>query len=180
MIGVFLTHPMLALLSLPSIALEIAALCFAFSSTSNQWFTPQDFTPAIPGQAVDNPIWRKRIPAANKGFMVVSLFLVFGLDLFILFGSQLSLLPFWIEMVGVLGIFGIFFYLENFSFKKRFENSRSTLDTWISVAIVIRNIAFVLNFIPYIQLLGGVSLVVGGIPYLIIYSVLLNKRSKVS
>ena len=100
--------------------------------------------------------------------------------LFRSFGSQLSLLAFWIEMVVVLGIFGIFFYLENFSLKKRFENSRSTLDTWISVAIVIRNVIFVLNFIPVIQIGGGALLVLGGIPYLILYSILLNKRSKVS
>jgi len=110
--------------------------------------------------------------------MIVSLLLVFGLDLVILLQSGMSLLFFWIWMLAVLGVFAVFFYLENVVFKNRFISTQSKLYTWISLLAVIRNLAFILNFIPLIQILGGVVLMYGGIPYLIIYIILLTSRSK--
>ena len=98
-------------------------------------------------------IWAKRIPRINKVFMIIFLVLVFGLDLLILISSP-SLAPYWYIMLGVLAIFAIFFYLENFIFCKRFAGTQSSLDKWISAIVVIRNIIFLLNFIPLIQLLG--------------------------
>ena len=67
---------------------------------------------------IENKIWLKVIPRTNTGFMVVSLLLVFGLDLVILLASP-DLAPFFIAMVVVLGIFGIFYYIENRIFKKK-------------------------------------------------------------
>lgn len=131
------------------------------------------------GVIVENKIWSKGIPRTNIGFLVISLLLVFGLDLTILVRSP-GLAPFYIEMLAVLVIFGIFFYRENRILNKRFAHSRSTLDAWITTLVVIRNIVFVLNFIPFIQIGGAVVLVFGGIPYLIVYFVLLSKRSKIA
>lgn len=99
-------------------------------------------------------IWGKGIPRTNKGFMIASVILVFGLDLVILLVSGFSLLLFWIEMLVVLGIFAIFFYLENYVFSKKFASTKSALDPWISGIIVARNLIFLLNFIPLIQVLG--------------------------
>jgi len=154
------------------------------SQNPNSVFQSQITTPVsentIPtdNQSVKND-WNKIIPSTNIGFLVVSLVLVLGLDLLILVNSP-DLFPFFAEMLIVLGVFGIFFYLENFVFKKRFLNTQSKLDGWITTLVILRNIAFVLNFIPLIQILGGVALFYGGVPYLIIYSILLAKRFKVT
>ncbi|KKQ58130.1 MAG: hypothetical protein UU52_C0014G0009 [Candidatus Levybacteria bacterium GW2011_GWB1_41_21] len=126
---------------------------------------------------IENKIWLKVIPRTNTGFMVVSLLLVFGLDLVILLASP-DLAPFFIAMVVVLGIFGIFYYIENRIFKKKLETTLSKKDKWISLLIILRNLVFLLNFIPYIQILGGLALIFGGIPYLIIYFFLLRYRRK--
>jgi len=85
--------------------------------------------------------------------MVISLLLVFGLDLMIIISSP-SLMPFWIAMLIVLGVFLVFFFLENFLFRKKFTYTNSAVDGWILLIIILRNIIFVLNFIPFIQLLG--------------------------
>ncbi|MDP3697017.1 MAG: hypothetical protein Q8R55_03210 [Candidatus Taylorbacteria bacterium] len=128
--------------------------------------------------SIENKTWSKSIPRINIGFLVISLLLVFGLDLTILVSSP-DLAGFYIVMLVVLIIFGMFFYRENRILNKRFAHSHSTLDAWITTLIVIRNIVFVLNFIPLIQLAGAVALVYGGIPYLMIYSILLYKRQKI-
>ncbi len=98
-------------------------------------------------------LWSKVIPRTNWVFMIISLLLVFGLDLVIVF-SDTSLMSFWIAMLVVLGVFAIFFVLENYRFRKRFTNTRSAIDPWIVAVIIIRNIVFVLNFIPLIQVIG--------------------------
>ena len=93
----------------------------------------------------------------NNVFMVISLLLVLGLDLLILLSNS-SLLSYWIPMLIILGVFVIFFFLENYVFKKIFADTTSPLDPWIHTIIVARNIIFVLNFIPLIQALGLVLL----------------------
>lgn len=98
-------------------------------------------------------IWNKGIPRTNSTFMVISLVLVFGLDLFIAITSP-DLRSFWYMMLAVFAVFAVFFCLENFVFRKKFANTTSSLDKWISMIIVIRNLIFLLNFIPFIQLLG--------------------------
>lgn len=114
--------------------------------------TAPTISPTVP--AIAQSICVKGIPRTNKVFMVISLILVLGLDLVILLVSGFSLLPFWIVMLVVLGIFAVFFYLENYVFSKKFADTKSALDPWISAIIVARNIIFVLNFIPLIQILG--------------------------
>ena len=98
-------------------------------------------------------LWAKGIPRTNKVFMIISLVLVFGLDFFIAISSP-DLRSFWYMMLAVFAVFAVFFCLENFIFRKKFANTTSSLDKWISMIIVIRNLVFLLNFIPFIQLLG--------------------------
>ena len=172
------SNPVFALLSVVPILLGAAALCFAFLPSANRWFGPLSFTTNSPNVVgVENTTWSKRIPRTNLGFMAVSLLFVFGLDLIILI-NETDLWPFFVAMLVVLSIFVVFYFIENYVLKKKFSTSRSRLDTWIVVLILVRNIVFVLNFIPGIQILGGAVLVFGGIPFLIIYGLLLSSRSK--
>jgi len=106
-------------------------------------------------------IWTKGIPRTNKVFMIISLVLVFGLDLFIIISSP-GLRSFWYMMLGVLAVFAVFFCLENFVFRKKFTDNTSNLDKGIFAVIVIRNLIFLLNFIPVIQLLGFAAIVYAG------------------
>ena len=101
----------------------------------------------------ENKIWAKGIPITNKVFMVISLLLVFGLDLLIIVSNP-SLFMFWAIMIGVLAVFSVFFFLENYFFRNKFLHNKSPLDGWLYVIILARNIIFILNFIPIIQLFG--------------------------
>jgi len=56
-----------------------------------------------------NSIWTKIIPRTNMVFMIISLLLVFGLDLLIIISSP-SLRPFWYMMLAVMGVFLVFFF----------------------------------------------------------------------
>jgi sterol desaturase/sphingolipid hydroxylase (fatty acid hydroxylase superfamily) len=109
--------------------------------------------------------------------MALSLILFLGLDLEILINSP-NLLPFWIGMLVVMIIFICFYYYENSKLKKKYKNSRSNADVWLLVLNLIRNLVFLLNFIPLIQLLGIYALVLGIIPYLIIYGLAIAIRAK--
>lgn len=73
-----------------------------------------------------NVIWTKGIFWTNAVSMIISLLLVFGLDLFIVISSP-SLLYYWYMMLAVLGVFLFFFFLEN-GFRKKFANHKSSLD----------------------------------------------------
>jgi hypothetical protein len=108
---------------------------------------------STPGASALNTIWTKRIPKINIGFMIPSLLLVFGLDLIIILSSS-DLKSFWDMMLIVIAIFIVLLCLENFVFSKMFAGSTSSLDKGILTLITIRNILFLLNFIPFIQLLG--------------------------
>jgi len=123
----------------------------------------------------ENKIWSKSIPGTNIGFMVVSLLLVFVLDLGILIASP-GLWGFYVAMLIVISIFAGFFYFEKNVLKKRFLLSHSKLDSWFFGLVILRNLVFLLNFIPLIQIAGGMALVFGGIPYIIIYCIILKKR----
>ncbi|GEM_PF-1897752 len=152
-------------LHLLQIALQIAALCFVFSKSANEWFALQQT--AMSGSAginqdnTVNTIWTKGIPKTNNVFMVISLLLVFGLDLLIIISSP-DLRSFWYMMLGVLAVFAVFFCLENFVFRKKFTDNTSNLDKGIFVVVVIRNLIFLLNFIPFIQILGFVAIMNAG------------------
>lgn len=125
----------------------------AFSSLEKAPSIPLGTVPAIVPNGSVNTVWTKNIPRTNKIFMVLSLVLVFGLDLFIIISNP-SLASFWSIMLAILAVFVVFFCLENFVFSKKFANTTSSVDKWISMIIAIRNLIFVLNFIPLIQLLG--------------------------
>ena len=124
-------------------------------------------------------LWNKTIPITNLVFFLISAALIFILDLSILINSP-DLAGFWYMMLFVFGIFVIFFVLENFTFRKKFANSTQPVDAGIVTLIVIRNIIFVLNFIPFIQLLGLAAIVFIGWIILIIYIVLIIRRYKVT
>lgn len=124
-----------------------------------------------------NRLWLKVIPIINIVSLVISIALVFGLDLLILISPPM-LFPFWIEMLIVFVISLVFIYYENSVYKRRFSNSFSNLDGFIVVLVIIRNIVFVLNFIPFIQVIGAIGAIFGIIPYFIIYLVLLSQRRK--
>ena len=121
-------------------------------------------------------IWSVIIPRINKIFLILSLLFVFGIDLIILISSSFSLLVFWIEMLLAFGLFLFFFYIENNIFSKKFAATKTPLDSLICVAIVIRNIVIFLNFIPFIQLLGMAIGRSAGIPYVVIYVLLIWLR----
>lgn len=97
--------------------------------------------------------WTKGIPRINKVFMILSILLVFGFDLFVII-SYPDLISFWYIMLGVLAAFALFYALENFVLRKKFAGTTSALDKWIRLIIILRNLIFLLNFIPVIQLLG--------------------------
>ncbi len=122
-------------------------------------------------------MWTRIIPGTNMGFLVITMLLVFGLDLVILVTSP-ELWMYWAEMVGVFAVFMLFFWFENSNRKKAYGSSRSALDGWILFLIVVRNICVVLNSIPFIQLLGGFLLFFGIIPYLILYTILIDMRTR--
>lgn len=131
----------------------------------------------LPAQATtENRTWTKRIPKSNQVTMVVSLALVFGLDLFILITNP-GLFAFWAIMLAVLGVFAVFYYLENYVYAKKFANSNSKIDYWILSLVGLRNLVVVLNFIPLIQILGMAAGAFAAVPYLIIYATLMYYRS---
>lgn len=168
------SNPIFLVTALP-IILEIAAIYFVFQTPSNTWSSS-----SAQGQGAyiaDNKKWTKTIPQLNNGFMVICVLLAFGLDLMILFQSP-ELAPFFFAMLAVLAIFIVFYLYENRKLKQKFSNSDSKLDSWFVALVTLRNIVFVLNFIPFIQLLGGAALIFGGIPYLIIYYFLIRARNK--
>ena len=150
---------------------EMSSIQEAFDS-----LTP-NIKPSDPTTATSNKYWTKYIPHLNKWAMVVSLTLFLGLDLIILIFTPV-LFIFWAAMAVVMLIFWRLYLYENRILKKRFKSSKSKLDRWILVMVVIRNVVFILNVIPFIQLFGGAALIYGGIPYIIIYYLLLRARNK--
>ena len=124
-----------------------------------------------------NKYWAKYIFRTNKWLMILSLILFLGLDVVILVMSP-DLFIFWAVMAVVMLIFWQFYRYENSTLNERFANSDSKLDSRFVALVVLRDIVFVLNFIPFIQLLGAGALVVGCIPYLIIYFNMLRARNE--
>ena len=124
----------------------------------------------------ENKIWSRYIPVINIGVMIVSAIFVFGIDLSILIQSP-GLILFWIEMLVVFSIYFGFLIYENRG--NKFRNSKSPLDIAFLLLVIVRDFIFFLNFIPVIQIGGGIALFSGGIPYLLVYLFLIKQRSKV-
>lgn len=129
------------------------------------------------GGGVENKFWTKRIPWSNKLTLYASLPLVFGLDLWILVQTP-ELFAFWAIMLAVLTGFFVFLNYENNNLSQKFQHSHSKLDYWILTMVGIRNLVVILNFIPLIQILGMGALLFAGIPYLIIYLILISARKQ--
>lgn len=124
-----------------------------------------------------NIVWAKQIPKFNFAFMVASVLLIVLLD-YGLASSIPDLMSFFVLMLYVLAVFVVFYIIENRWLKAKFSNSESKLDSWFVFLIVIRDFVFLLNFIPGIQLLGMTALGFIGIPYLVIYLIMLIARFK--
>ncbi len=118
--------------------------------------------------------WNKGILYINFVSLIAYLLLVFGLD-FAIVSSDPSLMEFWILMLGVFAIYMVFFLLETFLFRKKFAALPPGSDTGITVVIILRNLLFLLNFIPYIQLLGLIVMPVLGPILLILYVIFITK-----
>jgi hypothetical protein len=129
----------------------------------------------VPPMVIQNSMWAKIIPKINNAFMIISLVLVFGIDLLIIILDS-SLIEFWYKMLEVFAVFACFFFFENFVFNKKFVNSTSALDGRIRFIIVIRNLLFLLNFIPFVQILGLMVILPVGLIIGSIYILLINAR----
>ena len=176
---------LMVLLGIVPLILELFAIYFLFIKSSSAWTEPA--STVIPGShsyVQSNQYWSKGIPITNKLFMLVSLLVMFVIHPFIIvtdaleIGSDIALLFYGI-MFAPLIIFAVFYLYENKKLSARFSHTQSKTDTWLLVLIIIRNIVFILNFIPFIQIAGAMALVFGGIPYLIIYILLIRARSKI-
>ncbi len=131
----------------------------------------------------DNKYWSKWIPVTNKIFMLLSLLVMFVVHPFIIvtdalgIGTETALFFYGIMFIPLV-IFGIFYRYENNKLSNQFGSTRSGTDLWLLILIVIRNIVFGLNFVPFIQIIGAGALVLGIIPYLLIYYFLVRSRNK--
>src|SRR3989344_4811899 len=159
--------------------LQVLSLGFLFSPSANRWFVPPESQRpegSLPAGEM-NRIWSKEISSLNHGTLITSLILVFGIDLAILVASP-SLWMFWVAMLVVLLIFLAFYSVEQLVFRKHFLSSTSQYDSWILFLIGLRNFVCILGLIPFIQILGGAVLVYGGLPYLLIYGIVIWLRWK--
>jgi hypothetical protein len=170
------TNPLFLIIALPLI-LEIAAIYYVFTSPSSVWLALHTSSSTVGVSTANNLKWTKVIPRINKRLMIISLILFLVVDLFILI-IEPELFPFWAAMAVVMVIFVGFYRYENNTLKERFANSNSRLDSSFIALTTIRNVVFVLNFIPFIQLLGGAVLIFGGVPYLIVYYFMIRARNK--
>lgn len=189
------TNPILLVTTIPSL-LEIAAIYFVFTKDSSAWLSKTETITVrddagnvvnvsqVPATSKGN-IWNKAIPRTNLITALVSsglfLFSVFGVGGGLGVFSSSDLGFFAQIMLATMVGFGFFALLENFVFCKSLKDSTSSgLDPWIMMLISARNFAVILSVIPLIQLLGMVGIAFGGIPWLIIYIILLSLRFKKS
>lgn len=177
-VSALLARSLTGFVSIVPVVLQIVAFCFVFSRSANSWFGTDSVPGGVPLQGgAQNTTWTKVIPRINLACLILPAPVLFVLYPIILMGEP-ELTPFWIIMLVVFGIFGVFYYLENRVFRKKYSHSASKKDTWIAVLIVLRNIVFILNYIPFIQLLGLAGLAFMGIPFIVIYGLLLQYRSR--
>jgi hypothetical protein len=154
----------------------------AFLATQQRTISGSDL---LLSDASKGNIWNKAVPKTNMTTTVVSLglflFSVFvvggGLEVFV--DSMLS--EFAYMMLWTMLGFGFFVLLENFVFCTSLKDrTKSGLDPWIMMLIGLRNMVVILSVIPFIQLLGMAAIFFGGIPWIILYTLLLSLRFKKS
>jgi hypothetical protein len=174
------SNPIFLVTALP-LVLEIAAIYFVFNTTSNAWLT----TPTSPQEnasyAIDNKKWTRVIPSINIRSTTVAA-CIFLIAFFSFGGPSIfedSTMGFFaMIMLVVIVVLGSINYFESSLLAKKYSHSTSKLDTWFVTLTILRNIVFILNVIPFIQILGMISLVFGGIPYLITYYFMIRARNK--
>lgn len=173
------SNPIFLVTALP-IILEIAAVYFVFNASSNAWLATNTSTQGVGDYVANNTKWNKVIPRINKIFTIVSVgvFVVVVLSFGgpSVFTSDLAVFAF--AMLGTIIVIGAINYFETFSLAKRYANSNSRLDTWFTVLAVLRNLVLFLSVLPFIQIIGMIAMVFGGIPYLIVYYFLVRARNK--
>ena len=174
------SNPIFLVTALP-IILEIAAIYFVFQAQSNAWLAKNTTTQEAGAYITNNTKWTKVIPRINKIFTIISVgvFVVVVLSFggpSVFTSSNLAVFAF--AMLGTVIVIGAINYFETFSLAKRYANSNSRLDTWFTVLAVLRNLVLFLSVLPFIQIIGMVAMVFGGIPYLIVYYFLVRSRNK--
>lgn len=177
-------NPVLLIPAIPLI-IEIVAIYFVFTKDSTMWLSkPETITVrdgagnvvSISAETNKGNVWKKLIPGINWLTGIVSLGILAIVDIPILVSSP-ELADFFYIMVGTLIGFSLFAFLENFVFRKTLKGRTSSgLDPLIMLLIVARNGAVVLSMIPVIQLLGMAAIALGGIPWILLYILILVFR----
>lgn len=134
-----------------------------------------------------NPVWAK-IKKRNRRMLTSGWFLCVVSVMIILNGRIITgldglLNDVWLGlfvwlMFGVVLLFSIFVWFENKYLAKTYDHTLSKSDQMFSYVIRFRNFVFVLSLIPFIQVIGFVMLMYGGWLFLIVYIMLLLRRSK--
>jgi|GEM_PF-4164420 len=130
--------------------------------------------------------WTKTIPITNTIFRFIYIALVFGVCGAILVTTAVSspsalalLVPFWAIMVAFFFLALQHFKYENKKFRELFSTSSAPLiDGLLFALILIRNLFFILLFIPGIQLIGLAFCIPFFIVHGIIYAILIHFRKK--
>jgi len=173
------------LTSILTAILRIIAIYFVFRDPSDMWLglntNLQKQHNPLSVTHNDNSKWNKIIPTMNKFFSIIAIgiFLItfFSFGGFDVFSDRTISFFAW-GMVAVLFLLIIMNYLENLILVKKYTNSISKLDTWFLIFIIFRNLVLILNVLPYIQIVGMLIFVYTGIPYLVVYFLLVRARNK--
>lgn len=133
----------------------------------------------------ESKYWSRWILVVNTIFLSAVIILMFIVNVYILVTDSLRLgLEIMITFYGIMlvptAIFVSVYFYEKKILSKKYKESNSKLDPWFLVLILVRNIAFVLSVIPFIQVVGTAALVVGGVPYIIIYYFMIRARNKLA
>lgn len=134
-----------------------------------------------------NPVWMK-IKKRNRrmlilGWILCAVSMMFILNGWTMIGLDGLLSEVWLGLFvwlvcGIILLFTVFVWFENKYLAKTYDHTLSKSDKMFSYVIRFRNFVFVLSLIPFIQVIGFVVLVYGGWLLLIVYIMLLLRRSK--
>ena len=162
-----------ALLPLIPLITQLLAFHYLFSASANEWFGGAKATRQLQ-ESRENSKWAKFIPGTNRNTLMGALALFIFVDTPILFAAP-DLAAFWFEMLAVLVVFYGFYCYENYT-ARHFKLSESKLDVWVESLVSLRNMVVILNFIPFIQILGIACIIFGGVPFLVAYAALIYFR----
>jgi hypothetical protein len=115
-----------------------------------------------PQSLVKSELWNRYIPRTNNIFLGIDLALVFILDLAIIINSP-ELKPFWYAMLFVLVIQLVFWSIENYYLSPKLKTQPTTASTqFFYIFSLLKNILFLLNYIPLVQIIGWIGGVFAG------------------